>query len=431
MVLMAVYSSLETIIDEKNIELIYDIDATIPKELKGNAEVLSHLLSQVLTFVFENTNKKEITLSLFAPKDFLYEESISFEIKENDFSKEKIVSFLENRLKVNLELLNAEIIYEDDNPSNIHINIPFKLNELGNRRYYRLPDMAMLGKKVLLLCKNQKVAHSIEKMFKYFLYDVAVGIAEYKRQGSDMSQYDILVVENKLITQELENLVTKVQKTTPLKYVPLQDSNYAEDKNIHIESAYLVKPVMQESIFDLIIALFEDKIKDRSIKSIRKKTIINMEKYINDAVKKEEKIITEKSVIQKKVLNKSNQNTLKEDEIKRVVLNSKLGEENAAKFGSVYIEELNNFLDIFTGSDRYFRQVVNEKQTWQIKEFCIDLEKQTRMIGAESMSNLANQVGLLFVYDKLDMLPVYTNKYHLELTNLITDIKTYLNQTSK
>ena len=248
MVLMSVYSSLEMVIDEKNIELIYDIDATIPKELKGNVEVLSDILSKLLTFVIENTNKKEIVLYLLAPKDFLYEESISFEIKENDFSREKIVSFLENKLSENLKLLNSEIIYEKDNPSNIHINISFKLNELGNRRYYRLPDMIMLDKKVLLLCKSQKLAQSIEKMFKYFLYDVVVGVAEYKRQGSDMSQYDILVVEDKLITPGLENLISKVQKNSSLKYVQLQNSYYVEDKNRHIEIAYLIKPVMQESI---------------------------------------------------------------------------------------------------------------------------------------------------------------------------------------
>ena len=87
MVLMAVFSSLEIIKDEKKIELIYEIDATIPKELKGNAEALSNLLTQMLTFVFQNTNKKEVVLSLLAPEDFLYEEFISFEIRETGLSK--------------------------------------------------------------------------------------------------------------------------------------------------------------------------------------------------------------------------------------------------------------------------------------------------------------------------------------------------------
>jgi len=419
MVLMAVYSSLETIIDEKNIELIYDIDATIPKELRGDANALSHLLTQVLTFVLENTNKNEIVLSLWAPEDFLYEESISFEIRENDFSKEMIVSFLQNRLSKDIELVDAEIIVEENKPTDIHINIAFKLNDLGNRRYYRLPDISMLGKKVLLICESPKVAQSIEKMFKYFLYDVVVGLDEYKRQGSDMTQYDILLIDNKLATEGLENLISKVKKQTALKYVLLQSPHHAKAKNRHIESAHLIKPVIQESIFELIISLFENQIENRNIKSTEKKSIVNMEQHINRSVKKEEKS-------KEKI---THQVSPKEDEIERLVLDIEVGEKNASTLGLVYAEELNKFLDRFTGSDRYFRQVVNEKQTWQIKEFCIDLEQHSKVLGAQSMSHLANDISLLFVYDKLDMLPVYTNKYHVELTNLIVEIKSYLNQS--
>ncbi len=286
MVLMTLFSSLETIRDEKKIELIYEIEATMPKELKGNPEALLHLLTQILTFVFQNTNKKEIVFSLLAPKDFLYEESISFEIRETGIGKEKIVSFLETGLSKNLELLDGEIISNDENPSSIHISIAFKLNELGKRRYYRLPDMAMLGKKVLLICKSPKVAQSIEKMFKYFLYDVDVGADDYKKRGSDLTQYDILIVDDSLTTQGLENLIAKVQKETPLKYVLLQDSNYVGVKNTQIESAHLIKPVIPESIFELIVSLFKDEIKDRSIRFRGKTPIVNMEKYIDEAFKK-------------------------------------------------------------------------------------------------------------------------------------------------
>ena len=421
MVLMTVFSSLEAIRDEKNIELIYDIDATIPKELKGDPEALSYLLTQILTFVFENSKNKEIVLTLLAPKDFLYEESISFEIRELGVNEVKIVSFLNNGLTKNLELLNGEIIYEHKNPADIHINIPFKLNELGNRRYYRLPDIVMLGKKVLLLCKSKKVAESIEKMFKYFLYNVVVGVDEYKRQGSDLSQYDILLVEDKLTNQGLEKMISKVQKITALKYVLLQDSNYVRDNGIHLESVNLVKPVMQESIYELIISLFEDQIQDRSIQSKEKNTIINMEKYIDENFQNGEKTFEQKS-------REYNLNSIKEErkEPEKIILNSEAGEQNAKKHNTTYVKELKKFLESFDHSDLYFRQIVNEKQTWKIKDFCIDLEKQAKNIGAHSMSNFAERVSLLFVYDKLDTLPIYTGKYHIELKQLITEIKGHL-----
>ena len=433
-VLMTVFSSLERIRNEKKIELIYEIDATVPKELKGNADVLSHLLTEILTFVFENSNKKEIILSISAPKDFLYEESISLEIKEIDISKEKVATFLETKLSKNLELLDGEIIYENENASGIHIKIPLKLNELGKRRHYRLPDMGMLGKKVLLICESQKIAKSVEKMFKYFLYDVVVGVDEYKKYGSDLSQYDILIIEDKLVTVGLENMIVKVQKDTPLKYVLLQDSNYVKGKNRHIESAYLIKPVMQESIFELIISLFRKEIIDRSIKSREKKIIIDMEKYINESLKKEDKNSREmgnESNIDQHSFKKNNIIIEEEKEIKGPVLNMETGEKNAKRSGKVYAKELKKFLESFDRSDVYFRQVVNEKQTWQIKEFCIDLEKQAKNIGAERMSSFAERISLLFVYDKLDRLPVYTGKYHIELRNLITEIKIYLSALRK
>ncbi len=433
MVLMTAFSSLETIIDEKKIELVYEIDATIPKELKGNAEVLLHILTQILTFVFQNSDKKEIVLSLLAPKDFLYEESISFEIRETGLSKEKVVSFLESRLSKNLELLDGEIVYEDENHSDIHINIPFKLNELGNRRYYRLPDMVMLGKKVLLICGSPKIAQSIRKMFQYFLYDVDVGPDEYKRQGSDLTQYDILVIEDKLTTEGLENLIAKVQKDTPLKYVLLQDSNYVGLKNAQIVSAQLIKPVIQESIFELIVSLFEDEIKDRSIKSRGEKTIVNMEKYIDEAFKKGNENFIKESKINQDSLKENDLHGIREEEkeIETLVLDTKVGEQNAKRVGIEYSKELKKFLDSFDRSDIYFRQVVKEKLTWEIKEFCIDLEKHAKIIGAQSMLKFVDRVTLLFVYDKLDTLPIYTAKYHIELTKLIDKIKSYLSSLKR
>ena len=412
-VLITVFSSLEKILNKKDIELIYDISATIPKELKGNGLLLSNLLSDVLTFVIENTQEKEILCSISAPEDFLYEELISFEINDSSFSKNDIVNFLENKLNKNLELLHAETVYDDDNPSSIHIKIPFKLNELGNRRYYRLPAMLMLNKKVLLLCKSQKTAQSIERMLKYFLYDVVVGITEYKKQGNDLSVYDIILVEEKFITEKFETLIRKVQETTSLNYVILRKTNNLEHVKTHVESVCMIKPIMQESIYDLIVLLFNNKNVNYNIRNV-----ISMEKYIHQSMKNE--ALTDKVGFE----NKIDKNISKES--KKNILNFEIGEKNANKYGLAYSEALHKFIESFDGSDKYLRKIVNDKQTWQIKEFCIDLEKHSKDIGAKSMNSLANEISLLFVYNKLDMLPVYINKYHEELRELMIEIKKYL-----
>jgi len=113
-------------------------------------------------------------------------------------------------------------------------------------------------------------------------------------------------------------------------------------------------------------------------------------------------------------------------EMKLPYLDIKLGEEKTKKLGLKYKDELKKFLEVFDRSDIYFRQIVNEKASTKIKEFCIDLEKHSKRIGAQSMLRFADIVSLIFVHNKLEMLSIYPGRYHIELQNLLTEIRKYL-----
>lgn len=421
-VLLKVFSSLESIRDERKIELIYEMEATIPKELKGDVDVLTRLLSKVLTFVFQNTSTKEIVLFLNAPDDFLYEEFISFRMNDTHIPKVRIEDYLKNNITKELEILEGKIVYDKD--SDFYLNIPFHINELGYRRHYRLPDIGMLGKKVLLIAESEKITKSIQKMFTYFLYEVDIGFEEFKKQGNDLSKYDILVIDDHIATGTFEQIVAKIQKKIPLKYVLLRDSHIVEVEHSDVVSTHLIKPVTQESIFELIAALFHN---DNDIQPVANslevtKCIVDLEKILHKNIRLKEEILSVDH------LSPDNLNHIieKKKELKISLLNIKLGEENTKKMGFTYTKELKKFLEIFDRSDIYFRQIVNEKSSNKIKEFCIDLEKNSKLIGAESMSRFADIVSLIFVYDKLDMLPIYPGRYHLELQNLLEEIRKHL-----
>ena len=417
-VLLKVFSSLESIRDQRKIELIYEMEATIPKELKGDKDVFTRLLSKVLTFVFQNTNTKEIVLSLHAPDDFLYEEFISFRMNDTHIPKERIKDYLENNISNELEILEGNIV--DDKDSDVYINIPFQISELGYRRHYRLPDIGMLGKKVLLISESDNITQSIKKMFTYFLYEVDTGFEEFKKQGNDLSQYDILVIDDCVATDVFEQIVAKIQKKIPIKYVLLRDSHIIEVKHSDVVSTDLIKPVTQESIFELIAALFHDDIQFVLDRCEVNKCIVDLQKILYKSTK-EEMLSVDNSLG-----NNLNQLIEKKKELKSSLLNTKLGEENTKKMGLTYTKELKKFLEVFDRSDIYFRQIVNEKASNKIKEFCIDLEKQSRLIGAESMFRFSDIVSLIFVYDKLDMLPIYPGRYHIELQNLLEAIRKHL-----
>lgn len=259
-VLTTLFSSIKSIAKEKNIELIYEMDSTIPRKLRGDPESLLRLLGNILTFVFQNSNRKEIVLSLSSVEDFLYEELISFRIPETSIEKEKLLTFLETHASKEIEMLGGKIVGDRGNISDIHLSIPFKNFELGFRRHYRLPDKNVVGKKILLLCSNDKTAQSLQKMFQYFLYDVDVGMEALKKQGNDLSSYDILIISEKMITEKTKETIAKVKERAPLKCVPLREPNYSEDEDtIKTDAEHFIKPITQEKIFDLIMSLYNDR----------------------------------------------------------------------------------------------------------------------------------------------------------------------------
>ena len=183
-----------------------------------------------------------------------------------------------------------------------------------------------------------------------------------------------------------------------------------------------MKPVTEESVYELIVTLFQHDRELRGIKRPDKENIVDLEKILhldthqekhaNPSSKYEESLQT---MIERK------------RRIELPVLNTKAGEENTKRMGLKYHNELKKFLDSFDRSDLYFRDIVSQEATNKIKEFCIDLEKQAKIIGAESIWKLAETISLIFVYNKLDMLPIYPGKYHLELQKLLEEIKKELN----
>jgi len=279
MVLMMVFTSLEELRVKKNIELIYEIDSTIPRKLRGDAEALTTLLVGILIFASENTLKKEIVLSLSAPQEFLYEESICFEFKDTGIEHSKISEYIEEKLYRSAITLDAKIV--DKSPTSFQIYISFKLNELGERRHYRLANKDMLHKKVLLVCDSEKESQSIKKMFKYFNYDVVVGFQEHTRIGNHLKEYDILLMEKEHANRNFEKMILEIQKEKPLKYVLLHNSHVIDDMHKHIECTYLVKPIIQESIYELITSLFTETVKDANYIFGETSTIVNMNKYID------------------------------------------------------------------------------------------------------------------------------------------------------
>ena len=399
----------DKVMHEKKIELIFDVNTTIPRELRGKNMILEQLLISVLGFVLQSTRKHEIILALDAPEDFLFEEEISFVISQAGIVKEKVLAFLETELGHSLIDLNGKIVYDEND---IHLAIPSTIGELGFRRHYRLPLKSMLGKKVLILVKSESLSQSMVKMFHYFSYDVD---SVFHKESMLLTEYDLVMIEDNLVTEHFIKLLRIAIANVNLRYVLVGNQHGVFEHDSDMVDMHLIKPVTQESVFELIVSLFAHDTPHKKKKIVMSQTLEPETKSSNVSVTEDVKIKSEDQSIHHLIEEKKSQHV--------EVLDTKLGLENAKKKGLIYSKELENFLEIFNKSDLYFRQIVNEKQTNKIKDFCIDLEKQAKIIGAESILKFSDTVSLIFVYDKLDMLPIYPGRYHAELTKLTAEIK--------
>lgn len=273
----------------------------------------------------------------------------------------------------------------------------------------------MLNKKVLLVVESKNESLSPTNMFNYFAYTIDTRYESFDDELGTLAQYDLVLIEKKLVTESFASMVVHIQEMKSLKCVLLDDIHNGTKRQSRAVSTHLIKPVTQESIFELIVSLFE----------------YNDHKTMNEKSSLEKLVQMQNSIpitTSKTMMNAIHRGIDKKTKHTATILNKEMGIKNTEVKGLIYAKELENFLHTFERSDFHFRKIVNNKAINQIKEFCIDLEKQSKRIGAESMLRFSDAISLIFIYDKLDMLEIYPGKYHIELRKLISEIKTYLHK---
>ncbi|MFT7823535.1 MAG: hypothetical protein ABXS92_02115 [Sulfurimonas sp.] len=388
-VLKSVFSNIAEKKGKRDAELIFEMEATVPKELRGDAKQLVDFLTRLLLFVIENSSDKEIVLSLSAPEDFIYEEEISFEVKDSSDVRAKTALFLEESLGKELKKLQGKIVTKDT--ENVKVEIPFRIHELGFRRHYRLSDRSFQNKKVLIVCESKKLVKSIKKMFEYFHYKVDTN------GENDLKSYDILVTEDKVLTDAFKTKILEAKKSG-LKCVWIGKTNLIKDNNII--STHLSKPITQESIWKLIETLFNYQVIQRINKTVIQEDYFDDRELVTMIEQEERKIVA--------------------------ILDTETGEKNCREAGVQYKNELKKFLEVFDRSDIYLRDLTQQHKYEKIEQFCGRIADHARLIGALSLLKVVKMLRLVLLHQHYDLLAIYPRKYHAEFTKLKEKIEHFV-----
>ena len=265
--LLADYS--ERKIGGQELELVFDVDNTVPAQLYGDPILLGQVLQNLLGVMIDLDGEGDIVLrAALSPVPGREKEKI-LHLELLDKARGQLVddaSFREH-LAANGEVRQAKRWIEAmggrfDAPKEgegtlLRFSVPVRQEE---RRSYRLPSSDWMNKRILILAGNPSVAEALKRMLGYFHFPLTVARnGEEAVEQLDRQSFDVVFVDPDDFSERefIQNIIAKKHdaKLVTLSEDPVRDEKALGDLVLYID-AFLGKPFTQEKIFDVILDLF-------------------------------------------------------------------------------------------------------------------------------------------------------------------------------
>lgn len=288
-VLNEVAGSIQKSFENRDIELIYDIDKNIPRYLIGDALHLEKALRNLFEYVFSHLDKGEVSLTIETYATYHDTTQIEFRLKDNGkgLTQEALkVLFTpeydeENNTYKRLGLYVAHALVTQmggkitvysvpEKGTTFTINLPFDLVDPKERRHYRLPDKVLTVKNVFIVDDNYNSALALKKMFAYFRHDVEVATKEeFLRKKMKLERFDIILLSESIFKhKKIVDYLGRIKSgKSSIKVLAMRSLFHTDNTESlpKIVDKMLVKPMTQERVFELVVDLYTNgKIADES-----------------------------------------------------------------------------------------------------------------------------------------------------------------------
>ena len=280
-VLNEVAGLLNTKYKQNDIELVFDIDKDVPKNMLSDAVHLGQILINLLEYFIQNSQNKEVKIEVTTMEDtkqglnlqFKINADVNIEDKEtlfNSYYDEETRRYVGLGLFVAKELtylMGGELQIKDRSYESSMLIFTLPIEEKNNeKRKYRLPDKGLVGKKILIVDRSHSSALATKKLFAYFRADIDILSAKnFAEQLPDFTRYEIVALSNSLLNAKVFEALNKVKKEQDLKIISLENLFTSEEipLNKHIDIR-LKKPLTQEYVFDTLVSLYTVKEESKS-----------------------------------------------------------------------------------------------------------------------------------------------------------------------
>ena len=307
----------------KELQLIFDIDKNVPSHLIGDSLRLGQILINLLGNAIKFTQEGEVDLKIYKLSSNEKNTTLQFIVSDTGIgmTKEQISRLFESFIQADdsisrvyggtglglsitkqlIELMNGNIKVESvfGKGSNFIFNIEFNLRDVDNMRHYRLPSKNFMYKNALIIDTNKKTVTALTKMLEYFHYDVqSMPTLEEVNVLPHDGMYDILFLDEGKLTVYTIQKIQELKKKHNIKVVlveSLYNQTHNNSREIKEIDHHLLKPFNQQSIFSIILEIYAHK-KSKS-NNRKKRTKADLQSIVNKRV-----LIAEDNEINQRVL---------------------------------------------------------------------------------------------------------------------------------
>ncbi len=283
--------------DEKGIELIFDIDHSVPSVLMGDPLRLRQVIINLMNNAIKFTDTGKVLLKIKQLSLNNHRSTIEFQIIDTGIGLTAIQigklfqSFSQADISTSrqyggsglgliiskqlIEMMGGDIRVESEYGEGSRFIFTIESEQQKEKRKYRLPSKNLMNKSVLIIDACEDTTKALAEMLAYFHYDsiVTSTIAEANLKIA-VHQFDIIFIDYDLIKKcdqdiAYENCNAKVA----LMKSGVALSNEMIINSIHIQ-AHLPKPFTQQMVFSVILEVYGEKpIQKVSHKDLQKKDL--------------------------------------------------------------------------------------------------------------------------------------------------------------
>ncbi len=264
--------------EERNFEIVFDIDANVPPKIIGDEARLEEILLNMIKNVVLQTSSYMIELKIrrlnLGDNALHLEFYIPYSVDNYEEDKLDIFTpFIKNKIQSSLELYiakcYAELMHGDitfervgENDSAFVINVKVYMPNPNELRHYRLPSTTMINHSVLIVDDHHESAVAVKKMFEYFKNSVDVLSSKELFLAIEMlDDYDIVVIQERFYAKKLNEKLQSIKSERSIKAVSLNRNEgyeHSDPTTLAVLDGELTKPVTVQKVFDLLVSLYQE-----------------------------------------------------------------------------------------------------------------------------------------------------------------------------